>query len=283
MSSPSPTSSATSTPLLALSGVTRRYELGSDEPVIALADVDLRIAEGEFVSIVGPSGSGKSTMLHLLGALDRPTEGTVEVAGRDLATMTDTELARLRNAEIGFVFQQFHLLARTSAVANVELPLVYAGLSRTERRRRATAALELVGLEHRLNHKPGQLSGGEQQRVAIARALVTEPRLLLADEPTGNLDSVKGTEIMQLLADLNASRGVAVVVITHDPEVAALAPRRIRLRDGRVSEGEEEPGGVAADGRERAGHDAAGAGQDVAEDAAGHDAAGAAQDQARTR
>ena len=235
-------------PLLALSGVTRRYELGGADPVIALADVDLEIAEGEFVSIVGPSGSGKSTMLHLLGALDRPTEGTVAFGGRDIAAMSDPELAKLRNAEIGFVFQQFHLLARTPALANVELPLVYAGVGRSERRHRATEALELVGLGHRLDHKPGQLSGGEQQRVAIARALVTEPRLLLADEPTGNLDSVKGTEVMQLLADLNATRGVAVVVITHDHEVAALAPRRIGIRDGRVTEGEDAAGNPATEG-----------------------------------
>ncbi len=225
-----------SAPLLELSGVTRRYDLGDAEPVVALRDVDLAIDDGEFVSIVGPSGSGKSTMLHLLGALDRPTEGTVSVAGRDVSTMDDTELARLRNATIGFVFQQFHLLARTSALANVELPLVYAGVGRGERRRRASAALSQVGLGHRLEHKPNQLSGGEQQRVAMARALVTEPRLLLADEPTGNLDSQRGEEIMALLADLNATRGVAVVVITHDLEIAALAPRQIGLRDGVVSE-----------------------------------------------
>ncbi len=225
-----------SAPLIELSGVTRRYDLGDAEPVVALRDVDLAIDDGEFVSIVGPSGSGKSTMLHLLGALDRPTEGTVSVAGRDVSTMDDTELARLRNATIGFVFQQFHLLARTSALANVELPLVYAGVGRGERRRRASAALSQVGLGHRLEHKPNQLSGGEQQRVAMARALVTEPRLLLADEPTGNLDSQRGEEIMALLADLNATRGVAVVVITHDLEIAALAPRQIGLRDGVVSE-----------------------------------------------
>ena len=271
----------TSVPLLALSGVTRRYELGGAEPVVALSDVDLRIAEGEFVAIVGPSGSGKSTMLHLLGALDRPSEGTVEIAGRDLATMTDGELALLRNAEIGFVFQQFHLLARTSAIANVELPLVYAGLSRGQRRQRAAAALELVGLEHRLDHKPGQLSGGEQQRVAIARALVTEPRLLLADEPTGNLDSVKGTEVMGLLADLNASRGVAVVVITHDAEVAALAPRRIRIRDGRVSEGEDAAG--AAHDADGAGDAGAGKTATTGQGVPDPSATGAAQDQARTR
>ncbi|MFO8075258.1 MAG: ABC transporter ATP-binding protein [Egibacteraceae bacterium] len=225
-----------SAPLIELAGVTRRYDLGDAEPVIALRGVDLAIDDGEFVSIVGPSGSGKSTMLHLLGALDKPSEGTVSVAGRDVSQMGDAELAELRNATIGFVFQQFHLLARTPAVANVELPLVYAGVSRGERRRRAGEALAQVGLGHRLEHKPNQLSGGEQQRVAIARALVTRPRLLLADEPTGNLDTQRGEEVMALLADLNAKEGVAVVVITHDLEIAALAPRQIGIRDGVVSE-----------------------------------------------
>jgi len=225
-----------SAPLIELAGVSRRYDLGDAEPVIALRDVDLAIDDGEFVSIVGPSGSGKSTMLHLLGALDKPSQGTVSVAGRDVSQMGDAELAELRNATIGFVFQQFHLLARTPAIANVELPLVYAGVGRAERRRRAGEALSQVGLGHRLEHKPNQLSGGEQQRVAIARALVTSPRLLLADEPTGNLDSHRGEEVMALLADLNAKQGVAVVVITHDLEVAALAPRQIGIRDGVVSE-----------------------------------------------
>lgn len=223
-------------PLLELDGVSRRYDVGDAEPVVALRDADLAIAEGEFVAIVGPSGSGKSTMLHLLGALDRPTSGVVRIAGRDVAGLSDEELAQLRNTEIGFVFQQFHLLARTPASANVELPLLYAGVGRSERRRRAADALDLVGLGHRLDHRPNQLSGGEQQRVAIARALVSQPRLLLADEPTGNLDSARGEEVMRLLVELNAERGVALVVITHDEEVAALAPRQVSIRDGLLQE-----------------------------------------------
>jgi len=184
------------------------------------------------VAIVGPSGSGKSTLLNLLGALDRPTTGTVRINGSDIASLNDTQLARLRNAEIGFVFQQFQLLARTSATDNVALPLVYAGVGRSERVERARAALTAVGLGHRLTHQPSELSGGEQQRVAIARALVTAPRLILADEPTGNLDTATGDDVMALLEDLNAERGVALVVITHDPDIAARAPRQIRLRDG---------------------------------------------------
>lgn len=223
-------------PLLELDGVSRRYDVGDAEPVVALRDADLAIAEGEFVAIVGPSGSGKSTMLHLLGALDRPTSGVVRIAGRDVAGLSDEELAQLRNTEIGFVFQQFHLLARTPAIANVELPLLYAGVGRSERRRRAADALDLVGLGHRIDHRPNQLSGGEQQRVAIARALVSQPRLLLADEPTGNLDSARGEEVMRLLVELNAERGVALVVITHDEEVAALAPRQVSIRDGLLQE-----------------------------------------------
>ena len=216
--------------------VTREYRLGSDGDdaavVTALRGVSFTVQAGEFVSIVGPSGSGKSTLLHLLGALDRPSTGQLRFSGRDIADLADTDLATLRNREIGFVFQQFQLLARTSALANVGLPLVYRGLPRAERNRRATEALESVGLGHRLAHRPAQLSGGEQQRVAVARALVSEPRLLLADEPTGNLDTRTGSEIMQLLTTLNGVHGVALVVITHDPEVAAAAPRQIRIRDG---------------------------------------------------
>ena len=222
-------------PVLEVADVTRRYELGEDG-VTALSGVSFTVEAGEFLAIVGPSGSGKSTLLNLLGALDRPTTGAVRFSGRDIATMDDGELATLRNTQIGFVFQQFQLLARTSALANVALPLVYRGLGRRERQSRARDALEAVGLGHRLDHRPAQLSGGEQQRVAIARALVTRPRLLLADEPTGNLDTATGNEVMALLATLNRDEGVALVVITHDAEVAALAPREIRLRDGCLSE-----------------------------------------------
>ena len=225
--------------IIAVDAVTRSYRLGTrEEGVQALRGVSFTVAAGEFVAIVGPSGSGKSTLLNLLGALDRPTTGSVRLDGRDVATLSDTQLARLRNAEIGFVFQQFHLLARTSALDNVALPLVYAGVGRGERVGRARAALEAVGLGHRLDHHPTELSGGEQQRVAIARALVTGPRILLADEPTGNLDTATGDEVMGLLERLNTDRDTALIVITHDPEVAARAPRQIRLRDGLVVDGD---------------------------------------------
>ena len=222
-------------PVIAVDAVTRAYRFGdADDGVRALRGVSLTVMPGEFVAILGPSGSGKSTLLNLLGALDRPTSGTVRFDGRDVAAMSDTQLARLRNAEIGFVFQQFHLLARTAAIDNVALPLIYGGVSRTERIARARAALEAVGLGHRLDHQPTELSGGEQQRVAIARALVTDPRVILADEPTGNLDTATGADVMSLLERLNADRGTALVVITHDMEVASRAPREIRLRDGRI-------------------------------------------------
>jgi putative ABC transport system ATP-binding protein len=225
-------------PVVEVVDVTRVYPLGTDEPVRALRGVSLTVEPGELVAIAGPSGSGKSTLLHLLGALDRPSSGTVRFSGRDVAALTDAELATLRNREIGFVFQQFQLLARTPALANVALPLVYAGVAKGERRERARAALESVGLGHRLDHRPAQLSGGEQQRVAIARALVTHPRVILADEPTGNLDTATGRDIIGLLRDLNAEQGVALVIITHDPAVAALAPRQISIRDGLIEAAE---------------------------------------------
>jgi len=226
------------TPVIAVDDVTRSYQLGSRHVgVRALRGVSFTVAPGEFVAIVGPSGSGKSTLLNLLGALDRPTTGAVRLDGRDVATMSDTQLARLRNAEIGFVFQQFHMLARTTALDNVALPLVYAGVGRSARVARARGALEAVGLGHRLDHHPTELSGGEQQRVAIARAVVTDPRILLADEPTGNLDTVTGDDVMRLLEQLNTDRGTALIVITHDPDIAARAPRQIRLRDGVIVDG----------------------------------------------
>ena len=214
--------------------VSRSYQLDGIS-VDALRGVSLRIDPGDYVAIVGPSGSGKSTLMHLLGCLDRPSSGALRVGGQDVAGMSDVELASLRNSTIGFVFQSFQLLARTNAVDNVGLPLVYRGLRRTERRDRAAAALDAVGLPHRLAHRPGQLSGGEQQRVAIARALVGDPALLLADEPTGNLDSRSGAEVMGILGRLNEQREVAVVVVTHDPDVAALARRRITMRDGLIA------------------------------------------------
>jgi putative ABC transport system ATP-binding protein len=221
------------TAAVAARDVTRMYQLDG-VGVPALRGVSLTIPAGDYAAIVGPSGSGKSTLMHLLGGLDRPTSGALLIDGRDVAKLSATELARLRNQTIGFVFQAFHLLPRTSAVDNVALPLLYAGVRAGERRRRAEAMLERVGLGHRLRHRPNQLSGGEQQRVAIARALVASPSLLLADEPTGNLDTVTGAEVLALLEALNAESGVAVVLVTHDHEVAARARHQIRMRDGLV-------------------------------------------------
>jgi putative ABC transport system ATP-binding protein len=218
---------------LAAYDVVRTYELDGVS-VPALRGVTLEIAHGDYVSIVGRSGSGKSTLMHLLGGLDRPTSGRLLIDGRDVAGLSPPEMAELRNRTIGFVFQSFHLLTRTSAVENVALPLIYAGVRAGERRRRAAEVLERVGLGHRLHHRPNQLSGGEQQRVAIARALVTEPAVLLADEPTGNLDTSNGQAVLALLEELNAERGVALVIVTHDGEVAARATREVTMRDGAI-------------------------------------------------
>ncbi|QXJ26694.1 ABC transporter ATP-binding protein [Actinomadura graeca] len=218
--------------------------------VTALHAVNLRIDEGEFVAIAGPSGSGKSTLLHLLGCLDHPTSGFLRVSGREVASLSESELAGLRNARFGFVFQSFRLLERASARENVALPLVYRGVPRGERRRRAAEALALVGLEHRLGHRPDRLSGGERQRVAIARALVGDPGVVLADEPTGSLDADAGRRVLDLLERLNAERGVAVVLVTHDPGVAGRARRRVRIRDGRI-EHDDAAGRDAGVPRER--------------------------------
>jgi putative ABC transport system ATP-binding protein len=217
-------------PAIVATGVARTYELDGIS-VPALRGVSFTVEEGDYVAIVGASGSGKSTLMHLLGALDRPTAGTLLIGGRDVSGLTPSEMARLRNETIGFVFQSFHLLARTTARDNVALPLVYRGVGRRERRERATAMLERVGLAHRVGHRPNQMSGGEQQRVAIARALVTGPSVLLADEPTGNLDTVTGGAVLELLESLNAE-GVAVVLVTHDREVAGRARRQIVMKDG---------------------------------------------------
>jgi len=231
-------------PALEAVGVTRCYDLDG-VTVEALRGVSVRVEPGDYVAVVGPSGSGKSTLMHLLGGLDRPSTGTLRLGGRDVAALTDDELSAARNATIGFVVQAFQLLPRTSAVDNVALPLVYRGLRRGERRARARAALEQVGLGHRLDHTPNQLSGGEQQRVAIARALVGEPQVLLADEPTGNLDSRSGEVVMAVLERLNAEAGVAIVLVTHDRDVAARARRQVHVRDGLLT----EPGTTDGPGR----------------------------------
>ncbi|MGW0808482.1 ABC transporter ATP-binding protein [Nonomuraea sp. NPDC002799] len=223
------------TPAIEAVNLTRRYQLDG-VAVEALRGVSIRIDQGEFAAIIGPSGSGKSTLMHLLGCLDRPSSGLLKVNGVEIARLSDTDLAELRNKTIGFVFQSFHLLARTTALDNVALPLVYRGVGRAERRSRARAALESVGLGHRLEHRPSQMSGGEQQRVAIARALVGEPKVLLADEPTGNLDTGNGAEVMSILDRLNSDGGVAVVLVTHEPEVAAHARRQIHVRDGLIEQ-----------------------------------------------
>jgi putative ABC transport system ATP-binding protein len=222
-----------SAPLIAFERVSRVYRMGEVE-VPALDDVSLEIGTGEFVAIVGPSGSGKSTMMNILGCLDRPTHGAYHLAGSPVAELDDDALARLRSRTIGFVFQSYNLLPRTSAIENVATPLLYQGVGRGERMRRARAALERLGLGDRVSHEPSELSGGQQQRVAIARALVTEPALVLADEPTGNLDSHAGAEVMAVLRDMH-DQGRTVVLITHDPFVAASADRQVHLLDGKVA------------------------------------------------
>jgi len=217
--------------MIEIDNVTKVYQMGDTE-VRALNGATLKIDDGEWVAITGPSGSGKSTLMAILGCLDSPTNGTYKLDGIEVDQMRDDQLAAVRNQKIGFVFQQFNLLARTSALENVELPLLYSSMN--HRREKAQAALAAVGLGDRLQHRPNELSGGQQQRVAIARALVTEPSILLADEPTGNLDSKTGAEIMGLFSELHRTRGITVIFVTHDPNTAAKAQRVIKISDGMV-------------------------------------------------
>ena len=224
---------ASTKPVIRLENVYKTYDLGEIQ-VQALRGVSLEVRQGEFVAVMGPSGSGKSTIMNILGCLDRPTKGHYYLDGVDVSGMGKTQLAGIRNKKLGFVFQQFNLLARTSALENVELPTVYAGITPDERAKRAMEALRRVGLADRAGHHPSQLSGGQQQRVAIARGLVNRPAILLADEPTGNLDSRTSVEIMDILQDLNNEQGLTIVLVTHEPDIAKFAKRTLEFRDGKL-------------------------------------------------
>jgi putative ABC transport system ATP-binding protein len=219
--------------MIEMRNITKTYEMGK-QAVHALRGIDLRIEEGEFLAIMGPSGSGKSTLMNLIGCLDTPSAGTYSLDDVDVSQMSDDEQARIRNRRVGFVFQMFNLLPRTPAIKQVTLPLMYAGVGRRERTRRAEEALTALGLGDRMDHRPDELSGGQQQRVAIARALVTQPSIILADEPTGNLDTTSGDEILEIFKELNARNNITVIFVTHDPEVAACAKRTVWLRDGSI-------------------------------------------------
>ena len=218
-----------------LENVVKTYSMGDSE-VHALRGISFSIEAGEFVSIMGPSGSGKSTCMNMIGCLDRPSSGRVEINGREISSMNEKELAALRNRTIGFVFQQYHLISSMNVIENVMLPLKYQRLERSERLKRAALALEGVGLSDRINHRPHELSGGQKQRVAIARAMVTEPKILLADEPTGALDSETGAQVMEMFRQINSEQGTTVIIVTHDPRIGASTKRCIRILDGRIEE-----------------------------------------------
>jgi putative ABC transport system ATP-binding protein len=223
--------------IIELKNIVRTYDMGGAEQVLALRGVSVDISKNEYVAIMGPSGSGKSTLMNIIGCLDTPTSGLYLFNGLNVSEMNDNELAKIRNREIGFVFQTFNLLARSDSLHNVELPLIYAGVPSAERKRRATETLQHVQLGDRIHHKPNELSGGQRQRVAVARALVTKPSIILADEPTGNLDSKTGEEIMMLFEELHA-QGNTIILVTHEPDIAEHAHRTIRLRDGHIESDE---------------------------------------------
>jgi putative ABC transport system ATP-binding protein len=227
-----------SKPVIQLQNVTKRYQMG-DVEVHALRGVSLTVCQGEMVAIMGPSGSGKSTLMNVIGCLDQPTAGSYWLAGDDVSRLNDDQLAGIRSLRLGFVFQSFNLLARTNALQNVELPLIYAGMRPGERRARAVAALEAVGLKDRMHHRPNELSGGQQQRVAIARALVNNPSIILADEPTGNLDSKVGAEVMSLFQKLNIDTGLTVILVTHEPDIAEHTRRILHIYDGQIVSDEQ--------------------------------------------
>ena len=240
MQATDPLSSPADDPVIRLENLNRRYRMGTDY-IDALGSVDLTVERGDYLAIMGPSGSGKSTLMNIIGCLDTPTGGTYWLNGKSVTTMNERQLARVRNTEIGFVFQTFNLLPRMTALANVEVPLIYAGVKRRERDEQAKEALETVGLADRMLHRPSEMSGGQRQRVAIARALVTNPSIVLADEPTGNLDSITGREIMALFDRLHAA-GNTLMVVTHEPHVARHARRAIHFSDGNIVKDEEQGG-----------------------------------------